>query len=380
MRDSLVIQLGETMMNIAVCQSHQALVQAFNGYWTWVTLKSLEVFMSPSIANSLKSAQSVILSTHRNCDGDGLGAQIAMFHGLKQLGKEVRIINVDKPAKKYDFLNTGKIVEVLSPGMDLGKVDVALIFDTNDARRVEPLFSDLAAKTKSIFFVDHHPVLKKGPAPTSGSLIDISAASTGEMAYRILLALEVRFNAEIARALYTALVFDTQLFRYVKSDPRSHEMAADLLCYEKNPQEVHRALFATYTVEKMKFLALALSQVRYFANDRLAFIKVDSRALLSAGLDLEETGDVIDLVMNIESVEAAALVREDGPKNLKLSFRSKGTIPVLPIAEKWGGGGHPFAAGANVDMDVESLQVEVEKQFLKALNAVDAKLLKKVSS
>ena len=52
----------------------------------------------------MKSSKSLILSTHRHCDGDGLGAQIAVYHALKKMKKEVRLLNVDGAAEKYDFL------------------------------------------------------------------------------------------------------------------------------------------------------------------------------------------------------------------------------------------------------------------------------------
>ena len=300
--------------------------------------------MLESLVHRLKSAQSVVLSTHRHCDGDGLGAQLALFYGLRQLGKQVSILNPDAPPKKYAFLGTDRLVGVFSGVVP--SCDLALIFDTNDRRLVEPLIGPLEAAASSVLFIDHHPVLRNGPAPTAGSFIDVSAASTGEIAWRLLQALGVQMNADIARALYTSVVFDTQLFRYVKSDPRSHLMAAELLRWERNPEAVHRALFATYTIEKMGFLARALSSVEYICEGRVAFIAVSARDALASGLDPDETADIIDLVMNIESVEAGALLREDAAGVFKLSLRSKGGVQVLPLAEMFNGGGHPFAAGA----------------------------------
>jgi phosphoesterase RecJ-like protein len=297
------------------------------------------------LVHQLKSATSVVLSTHRHCDGDGLGAQLALFYGLRQLGKQVWILNPDVPPKKYAFLQTDRLVQVFD-GSPPPPADLALIFDTNDRRLVEPLIGPLEHSCKQVLFVDHHPILQNGPAPSKGSVIDISAASTGEIAFRLLQALGIQMNAEIARALYTSVVFDTQMFRYVKSDPRSHLMAAELLRYERDPEAVHQALFATYTVEKMNFLARTLASVEYFADSRVAFVAVSSSQALASGLDPEETADIIDLVMNIESIEAGALLREDAPGVFKLSLRSKGRVQVLPLAESFGGGGHPFASGA----------------------------------
>ncbi len=310
--------------------------------------------MLAQIVDKLRAAKSVLLSTHRQSDGDGLGAQIALFHGLKKAGIQTRIVSVDRPPRKYDFLGTEQCIEVFTPETSV-RTELALILDTNDARLVEPLYSALKNQVDEVIFIDHHPVLAHGPAPTKGSFIDIQAASTGELAFRILKALEIPLDATIARALYTSLVFDTQLFRFVKSDPTSHLLAAELLRFEREPEEVHRKLFANYTVEKLSALIAALSQVEYLASNRIAFIPVRT-TLSQGGLDRDESGDVIDQVMNINSIEVAALLREDAPKKFKLSLRSKGTVEVLSLAESFGGGGHRYASGAYLEGTFDDLR------------------------
>ena len=325
--------------------------------------------MTNEIMRKLQDATSIILSTHRHCDGDGLGAQLALFHALRRMSKQVRIVNVDAPAKKYAFLETDRWVQIFGE-TQVQPADLALIFDTNDRRLVEPLFTELTKKTKEVLFIDHHPVLKEGPPPTEGSLIDTSAASTGEIVFRLIADLGIELDPEIARALYVSVVFDTQLFRYVKADPRSHLMAAELLKYERQPEDVHRRLFATYTIEKMDFLGRALSRVEYTANGKVAFIRLTAKDLRESGLDPDEAIDILDLVMNIETVQAGALLREDAPGLFKISLRSKGTVHVLPLAESLGGGGHPFAAGCIVGRDGHELREIVVRELATLVQTV----------
>lgn len=313
------------------------------------------------IIQKLHKARCVILSTHRQCDGDGLGAQIALLHGLRKIGIETRLVNVDRPSPKYSFLGVDNWLEVFEPGRtNLDQVDLALLLDTNDGRLVEPLYSTLLERKIETLFIDHHPVLAKGPIPPNGSVIDVTAASTGELCFNLLKKLGVEFDAHIARALYTSVVFDTRLFRYVKAKPSSHLMAAELLQYERDPEEVHRRLFASYTVSKMNSLMRSLARVEYSANNRIAFIPFPaSEYKTPGGLERDESGDIIDQVMNVESVEIAALLREEGPEQYKLSLRSRGTIEVLSLAESFGGGGHRYASGAYLRGSYESLRTQV---------------------
>ena len=132
--------------------------------------------MIQSVVDQIKKAQTILLTTHRQCDGDGLGSELAMFHALQKAGKNVRIVNVDATPKKYDFLMPDKYIQYFDGSFaPIEKSDLALIFDTNDKRLVEPLYQSIDDKCETIIFVDHHPVLKSGPNPTPKSIINIHA-------------------------------------------------------------------------------------------------------------------------------------------------------------------------------------------------------------
>ncbi len=299
------------------------------------------------IVQKIKTARSLILSTHRECDGDGLGSEIALYHALKKIGKQVRILNLDQTAPKYNFLNPDQHVGVFeSPHDPVENTDLALIFDTNDSRMLGKLYEKLEQQCKEIIFVDHHPVLNKGPKPTQGSVINTQAASTGEMVYDIIKKLNIPLDENIAKALYTSIAFDTQVFRYVRNSPKSHEIAVDLLKHEHHPDEIHRQLFGHQSIKKFQFLSDALKNIEYFSDGHFALIKIKKNDLNNHQLTAEDSRDLIDMVMNIESLEAAVLLREDNLDKYKVSLRSKGRIEVLSIAESLGGGGHLYTAGA----------------------------------
>ena len=38
-------------------------------------------------------AKKILLTTHENPDGDGLGSEVAIYHHLTEAGKDVKIIN-----------------------------------------------------------------------------------------------------------------------------------------------------------------------------------------------------------------------------------------------------------------------------------------------
>ncbi len=325
------------------------------------------------LVKQIQDANTLVLSTHKQCDGDGLGAELAMAFALKKLKKDVHVINVDQTPRKYRFLSPEKHIQIYLNDLKIpDEIDLTLIFDTNDRRIVEPLFSEIEKRSKAIAFVDHHPVLTSGPTPSTDSWIQVQAASTGEMAYELIKALNVPLDTQIAEALYTSITFDTQLYRYIRNSPKSHLIAAELLGHNIDVTKVHRHLFAHQTPNKIAFLASALSRIEYSFNLRVAYVRVLSQDLMQYKLDPDDVRDIIDMLMNIENLEAAVIVREDGPGTYKLSLRSKGKIPVLPVAEELGGGGHVFSSGAYVKMNMNKLKETVMNHFELAFREMDS--------
>ncbi len=311
-----------------------------------------------SIVQQIKLAKNLILTTHKQCDGDGLGAQLALYYALTKINKNVRVFCVDEVPRKYQFLEFNNFLEIYNkPHKHIESCDLTLIFDTNDSRLVEPFYTQLKAVSKKILFIDHHPVLKQGPEPTDGSYIDTSSASTGEIAYYIINELGISLDKKIARALYTSIAFDTQVFRFIKNSSRSHLIAAELLKHEKHPEDIHRSLFAGHTKGKIQLLAKAFSSTEFFGDyEEIAFLQITAKDLIDNGLQADDSRDILDMIMSVSSIEIGALLLQTQDNGYKLSLRSRGKVKIVEVAENFGGGGHDYAAGAYIEGDLNTIK------------------------
>jgi len=321
------------------------------------------------LIEKIKNANNILLTTHKQCDGDGLGSQIALYFALKKMNKNVRIFCVDDVPRKYHFLNFSEYLEVFcQPHKPLEQFDLTLIFDTNDSRLVEPFYSTIQKKCDDIVFVDHHPILQKGPKPTHGSFVDSSSASTGEITYYIIKGLGVELDNEIAKPLYTSIAFDTQVFKFIRNCGRSHIVAADLLKYESNPEEIHRNLFAAQTKGKMQLLAQAFATTKFIGDkEQIAILTINISDLIKNNLEQDDSRDILDMIMSIESIQVGALLLQMKEDAYKLSLRSRGKHSILKVAETFGGGGHNFAAGAYIEDEYNSLYDKTVSLIKKAI-------------
>lgn len=333
-----------------------------------------------TLIDKINNASSLILTTHRQCDGDGLGSQLALYYALKKTNKKVRLVNVDPTPRKYRYLKPDDLIDYYNkPHSPIEATDLTLAFDTNDYRLLEPLHGELKEKSKEILFIDHHPILKDIPPLPDGSWIDTQAASTGEIVFNLINELGIELDQQICRAIYTSIVFDTQLFRLIRNSPRSHEIAAILLQYNINPDEIHHCLFSDYTKNKMDHLSKVIGDIEYFEQEKIAVLKLQLNDIINYKLRPEETMGIVDVLMSIETVEGAIVFREtdhivknNDERSYKISFRSKGLFPVLPIAEELGGGGHKLSAGVLLTGNYEQLKESFVRQILKYLESTKA--------
>ena len=62
----------------------------------------------------IRDSSQILLTTHENPDGDGLGSQIAMYNYLKSLNKDCRIINISEISENFEFLNDAEQFETFT--------------------------------------------------------------------------------------------------------------------------------------------------------------------------------------------------------------------------------------------------------------------------
>ena len=301
-------------------------------------------FNSALLSETILQSQSFVLTTHKNCDADGLGSILAFHHVLTKLGKKVQSLAVDEIAKRYDFMNYQNFVSVYQKDQ-VHSADLALIFDTNDSRLVEPLYSELKQKTKAQIFIDHHSPLSF--AKDMNMFLDKNAASTGELCYALFEEMKVSVTKEVARALYISIIFDTGMFRSSKNLSGAFYTCSKL-CDQVDINQIYEELFCRYDQQAWKGVVHLLNQVQYNKDQTVAFIECNYESFKKLGVSVFHILDALDLVMKQKSVLVGFVSVEKKPGQYKLSFRSKQSVSISKLAEELGGGGHEHSAGATV--------------------------------
>ena len=238
-------------------------------------------------------AKRILISTHMLPDGDGLGAEIALYHYLKRARKSVRIYNPDHLPRRYKFLDPkGEIL--LGPGeVELwDHCDLWIIVDTNDPRRLGKLWNELPLRAKKIVFLDHHPDIMPQEQlhyPLNAMVVsDMHSSSIGELLYELFTELNLtKINEDMALGLYVSVMTDTNSFRYSRTTPQSHEIASEMIALGVNPEEVYQAIYSTKDLSHIQLLGLLLQNTKLSKSGKLAWmeLRLDLRKKFKATAD-----------------------------------------------------------------------------------------------
>ena len=326
-----------------------------------------------SLHNTINSSARILLSTHENPDGDGLGSATAVYHYLTKIGKDCRLIIISDLPKEYQFLNLDNIIETYDSNLHddwISQADLAIIFDVGDFNRLRQVGEKISANSIKAINFDHHPDLKD--KRFSDNYIQITAAATGEMVYDFLKSVNVNLTLAMANGIYTAVMTDTGSFCYSNTNQKCHQIAIECLDVGVNTSQIYQTVYENRTAGQVKLLAGIINNLNFSDNHELAWFSISQKMMKNANAINKDIDGFSDFVRSIQGVEVALMVFENTNGTCRINFRSKGKYIINTIAKSLGGGGHKFAAGAMKNGNLEDVLNDVLTETRIHLSKIDS--------
>lgn len=309
---------------------------------------------SGNFKSLIDQAKHIVITTHTQPDADGIGSQLGLCLGLREFNKNVFCVNEKALLERYRYLDNLALIQSSEHFLanDNPPIDLLIVVDTNTLDRVGGKISSLVTETTKIIYIDHHPYQT---FLGDEHLIDPTAAATGQLIVEILEKLNVELTPQLALPLYTAILIDTNSFRYPTVTHRTHRVVSKLLETGISSSGAYNKIYGTKTIKHTHFLGEILRKTH--CKSDIAWIHITEELQAQFGISAEESNAFINHLLVIDNIKVACMFREDD-KNLKLSLRSHGQIDVGKIAAALGGGGHSHAAATRLALPKSADEVE----------------------
>ena len=297
----------------------------------------------------LATPKDIVLTTHRNPDGDAIGSSLGLFHFLQKLGHSVK---VTAPSEYPDFL-------AWMPGADdiliydiqpedvsdaLKKADMVFALDYNGLDRIDKMGEIIATLDCVKVMIDHH-LYPEGFADFT--LSDTTASSTCELVYDFIDKLEFvnYIDMKIGDALFTGILTDTGSFKYATSS-KLFRIVANLIDLGVDDYRLQDLIFNSYKEKNLRLLGHCLyNRMEILDEYRTGIITLSKEDYETFDIQRGDTEGIVNFLLKMPHIKMAAFIHEQ-PKITKISLRSKGDFSVQVIArDHFKGGGHKNAAG-----------------------------------
>ena len=312
------------------------------------------------IVSEILARQRFVLTSHVRPDGDAIGSQLAMAYALQALGKDVRLVNGDKPPTPLLVFPGVSEIEVAAQLDDPG--DAVIVMECGDLART----GVKGLERGFVINIDHHP-----GNTMYGALnwFDLSAAACGEMVFELIEELGVPLTKEIGTHVYIAILTDTGSFHYSNITPRTFDICRRCVEAGVEPPAVARSIFDSNNLGRLKLFGAVLSKMQLDGSGRLATVFVDRQLARDCGGSYEDTEGLINLPLTVKEIQAVVFFKENGPDDWRISMRSKGDIDINAVAKQFGGGGHKNASGCSAHGKFEDLKTLFCEKIMEQIEA-----------
>jgi phosphoesterase RecJ-like protein len=289
----------------------------------------------------LGEAQTIAVIGHIRPDGDDIGSICGMGLALREMGKAVTMVVDEGTPRHLDFIPGGD--DVLPVLEDPLHFDLVVTVDSSDVERLGEAGQKLLALGKPVIVIDHHAT---NTLFGTAHIVESDFVSASEAVMAWLEYMQHPISVEVATALLTGIVTDTQAFRVgpVTADTfgkvqRLMEQGVDLKRIMQ--KTMNRRPAGTMPIE-----GRVMSRVKI--EDGVAWTTVSQQDLKALGFPDEVHLELSSEMVKDESAYVSAQFTETETGDVRCSFRSKPGYDVGSVALALGGGGHTQASGCTL--------------------------------
>lgn len=313
-----------------------------------------------NIKEEITKANSIIILTHEMPDGDAVGSSLAMYNGLKKMGKDVDVV-MQNNSSVFDFLP--KADEIKKEG-SRRNYDLAIALDCGDIKRLNG-YSEYFENADVTIEIDHHAI---NTMFADYNFVNPTAPACAQILITIFEQLGIEITKEIGTCLLTGIITDTGGFKYQGVSAETFEFTAELLNKGVNVSNIYKEVLQTISKSKFELRKIAMNRLEFLEEGKIAFtyIQKEDEEKLNAETDAHE--GIVEMGRDVAGVEISIFLRENKEKDgYKISLRSNDYVNVADICLMFNGGGHARAAGGNIKLPLKEAKQRIVEECKKNL-------------
>ena len=312
----------------------------------------MNTHLNRGIRELIDNSQNIILVAHIRPDGDCIGSVLGMGLSLIALGKQVQIVLRDGIPGSFRHLPGSELVtrKANTP------YDLSIVLDSSDLSRIGGVLNgDMPGIN-----IDHH-ITNLNFAKIN--FVDPLCVATAELLAKYMGEWGLAIDDRVAANLLNGIISDTIGFRTSNVTPSTLRLVAELMEKGAHLDDLYFRALVQRSFNAASLWGKGLSNIK--KEGRLVYSTLSLKDRKQANYTGNDDADLINVLSSIEDFDISIIFVQQSAGRVKVSWRAKAGWNVSQIALQFGGGGHPAAAG----VEIEGAMEDVMQKVLKATKA-----------
>lgn len=302
------------------------------------------------IKQLISNAGHIVVVQADNPDADSLGASLALEHILGDRGKRITMFcSADMPTYLRYLRGWDRVVRELPK-----QFDMCIIVDASTLTLLEKLqasgeLSWIAAKPSVV--LDHHGTVENRIDFATVSLYDTSASSSSEVVYNLAKQAGWNVSKDAGEYIMTGILGDTQGLTNELATSVTYRALAELIDIGVNRPalEDQRREYNKMTLEIFKYKGRLIDRVEFVAGGRIAYVVIPQEEINTYSPLYNPVPLIQGDMLMTSDVAASIVFKQYDDGKVTAAIRANiGYNIADKLAEKMGGGGHPYASGFKI--------------------------------
>lgn len=309
--------------------------------------------MIPSVKdiNSIiDTAQNFVIIQADNPDGDSLGSALALEQILGDMGKTTSL---------YCGVNIPEYLRFM-PGWDRvssdlpAKIDASIIVDTSSNILLQKLDQNIGKPwiaSKPVIIIDHHHEIDCDISYATIVCNPKGYVATGEVIYEIAKELNWQLSLPAMDMLAQSILSDSLGLTSDGTTSQTYRRIADLIDagVDRGLLETARKKLSKMQEPVFRYKAKLIERAEFFADGQIAVVVVPEEESYSIGTLYNPKPLILNELVQVENVKYAIILKKYKNRITGAIHSTDRAISANTLAEKFGGGGHAYAAGFKIE-------------------------------
>jgi len=303
------------------------------------------------IKEEVDKAQNILIIQADNPDGDSLGSALALEQILGDMGKEPSMYCGVGIPDYIKFLKGWDRVEKTIPS----KIDLSIIVDTSANLLLEQLNKSSEKSwvtSKPCIVLDHHSNVTCDIGFATVICNAPNFTSCGELIYEIAKALKWPLNLASREFITQSILSDSLGLTSESATSDTYRRIAEMIdagVSRPDLEEARRELNKMHE-SVFRFKAKLIERTEFYGdNNEIAVVSIPEDELYSVGTLYNPAPLILNEMTMVEGVRVGIVFKRYHNKVSAAIRCTNGADIAHKIAECFGGGGHPYAAGFKIE-------------------------------